>query len=367
MKSINILVIDDEESMCDSCSQVYLKEGYLVDTALDGVNGLQKVRELKPDLVLVDLKMPGISGMEVLEEIRKIDPDIVSIVITGYSTIESAVEAMKKGAYDFLPKPFTPNELRLITKRALERRRLIIETNCLREEKERMKEMFISMVSHQLKSPLVAVQQYFEVILLGIAGEVTEEQRRMLERSKIRIDELIKLIKDWLNFAKIDVNKIADELKPINLAPIIAKVLDLMKTSASQKSITLKMDIPKTLPMVICNEEALEQVFLNLIENGIKYNKEKGCVIVKAKTENGYVAVEVCDTGIGIPEKEIPFICEQFYQIKKNKKTDGTGLGLSIVKRIVKTHSGSIKIKSEIGKGTTFTILLPKEKESKKC
>ncbi len=115
----SILVVDDEETMRDSCCQILRKDGYLVDAAKDGDSGLQKIREIKPDLVLVDLKMPGMSGMELLEKIEDIDPGIISVVITGYATRGSAVEAKKRNAFDFLPKPFTPNQLRIVVKRGL--------------------------------------------------------------------------------------------------------------------------------------------------------------------------------------------------------------------------------------------------------
>jgi len=356
-KETSILIIDDEESLCDSCSQVYVKDGYSVDIARDGVTGLEKVKVLNPDLVLVDLKMPGMSGMEVLEEIKKINPEIVSVVITGYATVDSAVEAMKKGAYDFLPKPFTPDELRVITKRALEKRETLIEVHRL----HKMREGFISMVSHQLRTPLVAVQEYFEVILGGMAGEVTEEQREMLKRSKTRIDELLRLIKDWLNLSKIESNKIVDKLEPISIIPILTKTQELMETLAKQKNITLKMDLPLNLPMVLADEETLEQAFINLMENGIRYNKDGGILEVRAKEENDYVIVEISDTGIGIPKDKLPFIFEHFYIIKCKKTQDvgSTGLGLSIVKKIVDAHSGIIKVTSESGKGSTFKVFLP--------
>ena len=186
-----ILVIDDEESMRDSCSQLLEKDGFLTGTAEDGSVGLEKIKEAKPDLVLIDLKMPGISGMEVLEKIKEIDPNIIPVVITGYSTVESAVEAMKKGAYDFLPKPFTPEELRIIIRRGLERRKLILETESLQKEKKLIEENFITMVSHQLRSPLVAIQQYFEVILAGIVGEVQEKPKEMILRSRNRLEGLL--------------------------------------------------------------------------------------------------------------------------------------------------------------------------------
>jgi DNA-binding NtrC family response regulator len=125
-KKSTILVIDDDESMRDSCTQILTKDGFLAEIAKDGSSGLEKIKETKPDLVLIDLKMPGINGLEVLERTIEMDPNIIAVVITGYATVESAVEAMKKGAYDFLPKPFTPDELRIIIKRGLERRKLIL-------------------------------------------------------------------------------------------------------------------------------------------------------------------------------------------------------------------------------------------------
>ncbi|MFH2049291.1 MAG: hybrid sensor histidine kinase/response regulator [bacterium] len=362
-ENITILIIDDDESMCDACVQTYVKSGYIVDIAGDGVSGMQKVKDINPDLVLVDLKMPGISGMVVLEEIKKIDPEIVTIVITGYASIDSAIESMKKGAYDFLPKPFTPEELRLITKRALEKRRLTIESNRLLQEKNEMREGFISMVSHQLRTPLVAVQQYFEVILGGMAGEVTDEQREMLERSKIRIDQLIYLIKDWLNLSKIDANRIVKKLASINITSIFTNIFNLMQTIAKEKNITLKMDIPENLPTISADEETLEQAFLNLVDNGIKYGKNDGSLVVSAKEKNGYIEVSISDNGIGIPEDKLPFIFEQFYQVEY--KTESAGLGLSIVKKIMDAHSATIKVTSELGKGSTFTVLLPKIKEEK--
>ena len=149
LEKSTILIIDDDDSMLDSCSQVFLKEGYQVATAEDGEMGLVKFKDNHPDLVLVDLKMPGKDGIAVLGELRTIDPECVAIVITGYGTIRSAVEAMKHGAYDFLPKPFTPDELRLIVRRGLEKRRYTQETRNLRREKEMMRNNFISMVSHE--------------------------------------------------------------------------------------------------------------------------------------------------------------------------------------------------------------------------
>jgi DNA-binding NtrC family response regulator len=176
-----VLVIDYEESMRDSCHQALTKEGYRVETAVDGESGLRKVRELSPDIVLVDLKMPRTSGLEVLKEMTAIDPTIVALVITGHATVESAVEAMKAGAYD----------LRIVTKRGLERRRLSVEMEALRKENERMRENFVTGVTHEMRAPLVAVEQYLEVMLEEMAGDVTPKQKEILEHSRKRVEWLL--------------------------------------------------------------------------------------------------------------------------------------------------------------------------------
>jgi FixJ family two-component response regulator len=163
-----ILVIDDDEALQQSVRMILAGEGYLLEAAFGGESGLEKFGQFNPDIVLVDLRMPGLGGLDVLPKLKAMDPDCVAIVITGYATIERAVEAMKWGAYDFLPKPFSPNQLRLIVARGLERRRLVRETVKLRREKEIMRNNFISMVSHELRSPLNAVQQNLMVITGGL-------------------------------------------------------------------------------------------------------------------------------------------------------------------------------------------------------
>ena len=357
-----ILVIDDEETMRNACQQVLGKSGYYTETSADGADGLHKVRELTPDLVLVDLKMPGISGMEVLEKIGKIDSTIISIVITGYATIESAVEAMKRGAYDFLPKPFTPDELRIIIKRGLEKRRLALESLSLRREKERIEKNFISMVSHELRRPLIDVQEYLEVVLGGITGKLTQQQQEMLEKASGQINTLLVLIKDWLDMSRIEAGRMLENLEPLDLSQILHKTVDLLREKIKNKKITLEVNIPAHLSLIKGEKLSIERVFTNLIRNAIDYNREEGKISVKAKEGGGYVVIEVSDTGIGIPQKDIPFIFDEFFRVK-NKKTQhitGSGLGLSIVKKIVEAHRGSIEVRSEPGKGSTFTVFLPK-------
>jgi len=359
-----VLVIDDEESMRDSCSQILTKDGFQTETAEDGSIGLEKTKEIKPDLVLVDLKMPGISGMEVLEKIKEVDPNIISVVITGYATVESAVDAMKIGAYDFLPKPFSPDQLRIIIRRGLERRKLILETESLRQEKKLMEENFITMVSHQLRSPLVAIIQYYEVILGGMAGDVPEKQKEIIQKTKARLEGLLNLITDWLDVARLDSGQIVDNIKPLSAKKIITKVIEDLQPLTQEEKISLELGSCSKNDVVQGDADTLEQVFSNLVINAIRYNRPNGKVTVSITENADYIAIEVQDTGIGMAKEHLPFIFDQFFRVKKgeDQKVKGTGLGLSIAKKIVDAHKGSIQVSSELGKGSNFTVLLPKQK-----
>jgi len=357
-----VLVIDDEESMRDSCGQILAKEGLHAEDAENGHLGLKKIEDIKPDVVLIDLKMPCISGVEVLERAREIDPNIIPIVITGYATVESAVDAMKKGAYDFLPKPFTPEELRIIIRRGLEKRKLIQEAESLKREKKLIEENFITMVSHQMRSPLVAIVQYFEVILAGIVGEVEPKQKEMILKAKDRLEALLDLINDWLNVARMNRGQIVEKFKPLSLKKLISKLIEFMQPIAQENDVNLEFSSLSGSDLVLGDEETLEQVFSNLINNAIKYNKLKGSVKIFIKENKDYVAAKVEDTGIGIAKENLPLIFDQFFRVSRSesKKSKGSGLGLTIAKKIVEAHGGSIQVFSELGKGSTFSVLLPK-------
>ena len=216
-----VLIVDDEEAIRDSCRQVLSKSGYECHTAVDGIEGLHLAHQVDPDVILLDLMMPGIQGLEVLDQVLKSHPNTVCIVITGYATIESAVDAMKRGAFDFLPKPFTPEELRLIVRRGLEQRRLLQETAALREEKERMKQYFITIVTHELRSPLLLVKQYLDLIVSGKMGSIDDTAREMLDGAHGTLIGLLNLIADWLELARINAGDIAGGMAEIDVWPVL--------------------------------------------------------------------------------------------------------------------------------------------------
>jgi len=359
-------VIDDDPVMRLSCFKILDKEDYVVETYEDGEQGLKRIDEQKPDLLVVDLKMPKIGGMEVIARVHEIDPEICIVVITGYATIGTAVEAMKAGAYDFLPKPFTPDELRLIVKRGMERTELTQQSKRLKQEKETLERRFLTFVSHQLQSPLVAVQQFLDVLKhLGDSPNKQALQNEWIDRSLVRIKELIAMVRDWLTISKIESGQFVDCIATVDLHPVITELLQTYSQQARENRITLSSSLPDDLSPVEAHEECLKMLFSNLIVNAIKYNKKNGTVKVTARNEGTNVVVAVADTGIGIPEDKIDMIFEEFYRVKGDatKNISGTGLGLPICKKIVAELGGKIQVDSKVNNGTTFHVYLPQNKD----
>jgi two-component system sensor histidine kinase/response regulator len=355
-----VLIIDDEEIILDSCTEILADGECEVATAKDGNSGLKLVPEFQPDLVFVDLKMPGISGLEVLEQIHGTDPTIVTIVITGYATVSSAVEAMKHGAYDFLPKPFTPDEFRLITRRGMEKRKLVLDTIALRREKELLRENFGAIVSHELKSPLGAVQQNLYALVEELSDTVTEDQKRRLERMKARLADLVELIHTWLRAISVDIETIKENFEPVSVASVISQAVESIEPHAVRKAIEIETSLEEPLRHVYGDEGTLTEALVNLGNNAVKYSHMGSKVLIKAQEEDGHVVISVSDTGVGIPEEDLPFIFDDFYRAESGRAAaGGAGLGLAICRRIVETHDGSITAESELGKGSTFVIRLP--------
>ena len=355
-----ILVIDDEEIVRESCLRILQKQDYQVKTAPDGSSGLDLLKEYQPDLVLVDLKMPGMSGFEVLEEIYALDATIVTIVITGFATVNSAVEAMKKGTYDFIPKPFNPDELRLIIRRGLERRKLVLETIALRNEKEMLREHFAAIVSHELKSPLGAVQQNLYALVEDLESVLSESQKEKMGRLQKRIQDLVELINTWLRLISVDISTIQENFKLVSPNDIIKKALETVDPQAVRKDISISEKEVEPLPQISGDEGTLTEAVINLLTNAIKYSQMGSEISISCQQNPANVQISVSDNGVGIADEDINFIFGDFYRGKNLPEGErSSGVGLSITKRIIEAHHGSIDVDSELGKGSVFTIKLP--------
>ncbi|MDI6766097.1 MAG: hybrid sensor histidine kinase/response regulator [Bacteroidota bacterium] len=355
-----ILIIDDEEVVLESCTEILATSNYQLATAMNGDKGLKLMKDFQPDLIFLDLKMPGISGFEVLEQICAYDPTLVTVVITGYATIHSAVEAMKKGAYDFLPKPFTPEELRLITRRGLEKRRLVLDTIALKKEKEMLREHFATIVSHELKAPLNAVQQNLFALSAELSDKLTDDQNQLMNRMKIRIDDLLKLIHTWLRVFTVDIEKIKENFTKISLKDIITKAIESVQPHATRKDISILTSGKEVQSYIHGDEVTLVEALVNILNNAIKFSRLQSKILVSTETKDDEILISINDSGVGISKEDLPFIFGYYYIGRSSQTSErGSGIGLAITKRIIEAHDGSISVDSELGKGSIFTILLP--------
>ena len=357
-----ILIIDDEEALRDGCSQVLEKAGYAVLTAEQGIEGIKLAREHLPDMAFIDLKMPNISGMEIIEILSRDIPDIVLVMITGFATIVSAVEAMQKGAYDYLPKPFNPDQLRALAKRGLEHRNLKIETKRLRVEKDLMERNFITFVSHEMRSPLVVIRQYIEA-LNEIAGDrFDKDVKEIIERCRKRIQNLEELVEHWLDISRIEDGTFAQQKVSLSLDSIISRSVEEMIPVCRKRGISLETNIPQKLPQITGDAESLVRVFTNIIGNATKYTPEGGKITVTCQHDEIYINVSIADTGMGIPPDKLSLIFEPFFRCGgKNEKHSGSGLGLTFCKKIMESHKGCIAVSSKEGEGTTFVLTFPSQ------
>jgi two-component system sensor histidine kinase/response regulator len=359
-----ILIIDDEEIVLDSCLQILENGEFEILTAENGTLGLTLLEEFRPDLTFVDLKMPGISGFEVLEKIQEIDPTIVTIVITGFATISSAVEAMQRGAFDFLPKPFTPDELRLITRRGLEKRKLVLETLALRREKELLREHFAAIVSHELKSPLAAVQQYLYSLSGELSDQMSEDQLRRFERIQSRIDDLMKLIHTWLRAITVDIESIRDNFQSTSISTVISKAVESVEPHAMRKDISIHTTVEDDIYLIVGDEVTLVEAVVNIVGNAVKYSPTGSCVEITANNIDNQIVISIRDEGIGITKEDLPFIFEDFYTSTSDQQIErGSGVGLALTRRILEAHDGTIAVETELGKGSTFELYLPAIKD----
>jgi signal transduction histidine kinase len=371
----HILVIDDELGMRVGCSRALESEGYYVDTAENGEEGLQKLESNGFELILLDVMMPGIGGLEMLERISVIDPNLVCVVITGYATVELAVQAIKQGAYDFIAKPFDSDTLLLTVEQGMEKRALSLQAQRLAELEaeakelarqktelerlDRMKSTFTLTVAHELRAPVAAIQSYLRLILDGYIAP--EKQMQYLERAEQRARAQLELVNDLLDLARLQDPDIRVETALVQVDQALQDVLGEMAAQADERKIMVESAISPDLPPIRMNARHAKQLWTNLISNAIKYSNEGGTVRISLDLQDQHLVGVVADQGIGIAEDEIALVFEEFYRSKASKKHTqmGTGLGLSIVRRILDSYGGKIEVTSKEGQGSTFTFTLP--------
>lgn len=364
-----ILIVDDETGMREGCRRALAPSGYSVDTAASITSARDLIRDEGYDLYLLDVMLPDGSGLDLIEPILEQDPNAICIIITGFGSIEMAVEAVRSGAYNFLSKPFTSEQLLIAVAQGLERRRLkaveqeaedLARAKAELERLDEVKSRLMLKVAHELRAPVAAVQSYINLILAGYVAQ--EEVKPTLGRVQVRLQELLDLIADLLELARLkEPGKLSRvEVKPQDMAETLREVCELLGEQAAEKGQKLQVNI-EDIPEVTANREHLRQIWINLISNAIKYTPEGGSVTVTLRPGDECLIGTVADTGIGIAKDEIPHIFDEFYRSEKAKSSGeiGTGLGLAIVKQLMDAYGGEIKVCSEPGQGTCFSFTLP--------
>ncbi len=370
MDTLRVLVCDDEAGMRlgveralrhftvrvpDVDGEVH----FTVEQAESAEQALEIIEAGAPEILLLDLKLPGMSGIELLERISPRHLDMLVIMISAYASIDVAVRATKQGAYNFLAKPFTPSELKDSLRQAAEHLIVARQARKLAQEKRRVRFEFISVVAHELKAPINAIEGYLKIMATHAAGDDPAVYDRMAERSITRIHGMRKMIEDLLDMTRIESGQKKREITTVDVCEVAHLAMETMMPDASERNITLEFRGPDSLPMSADRGE-LEIILNNLVSNAVKYNRDGGRVEVVVKNLDERVQIAVSDTGFGIAPDDAKKLCNDFVRLKndRTKGVLGSGLGLSIVKKLALMYGGDVGIDSEVDKGSTFTVEL---------
>ncbi len=367
-----VLVIDDEMGPRESL-RMLLKPSYQVHTADSVERGLELLSEKKPDAIVMDIRMPGITGIEGLRRIRQIDPHLSVIMLTGFGALETAKEALRLGANDYISKPFDAREMREVISRNVERTRLhrtsenaaseIKELNnrLLQElaQKERLASLGQASAEfvHDIGNPLTIVWGYVQLLAKKLEESGNANGGGSNKEIEI-IEQNVRLCRDLLTMWQSYGSSDAAPHKVVSISEIVAEVVKSVEAMAKENGVALKCDLTDDVCSVTGDPVQITRAIQNVIINAIQASIEtKGTIEVSCIRKDFYVDVRIADNGHGIQPEQISKIFDPYFTTKQGKS--GTGLGLYITKKVIEDHSGSIKVDSTPGVGTTITIRLP--------
>lgn len=374
MAVLKVLVIDDEPGIRSGVSRIlnnfsvtypFMDEDYKfsVAEASTGEDGIAIIEKEKPDIILLDNKLPGMQGTEVLEYLRKNNFDIMVAMITSYASLDVAVKATRDGATDFIPKPFTPQELKSSMENIAKQLYLKRITHKLNQEGKKVRYQFLSVLSHELKAPLNAIEGYLRMMQEKHMGDRIDDYAIPIDRSLHRIQGMRNLIKDLLDFTKIRLERREEKIVPVNLAEAAADSIATVQPYAIQTEVQINL-VKKSDTVLMADPDDISIILNNLVSNAVKYNVKGGKVDIIVDSTDDEAIVMFCDTGIGIRPEDMENLFTEFVRIKRDETKDitGSGLGLSIVKKVTDLYKGTIHVESTPGKGTIFTVRLPRKK-----
>jgi ribose transport system substrate-binding protein len=366
-----ILLVDDDPLILHILSNILSDNQYKVETAESGKQALTIIDD-SFHLLLSDFEMPEMNGLELIEAVRKSDNDIPIIILTGNQEISVALNALKLGANEYVIKDENITETVLTAlSNALERKMLLDQNTRLinnlmkakndAERANNAKSDFLAKMSHDLKTPLNAILGFAQLTIKESDEPLGEDAMYNLQQINKAGHHLLELINDILDLSAIEAGKLKVVIEKIDLISVIQESLVLIRPAADKHDIEI-IDETKDHEslLVLADSLRLKQVLLNLLSNGIKYNSLKGSLTLSLTTEGNQVRLNVRDTGLGIPEEKMKTLFEKFNRLgAENTNIEGTGIGLNICLNLIQLMNGRLKVESEVGKGSCFSITLP--------
>ena len=365
-KPDRILVVDDSPDNVFLIQAILEEEGYKISTAADGRSALAQLEEELPDLVLLDVMMPGMDGYEVTQRIRAMTslPFIPILLITAYDQ-PSVAQGLDTGADDFIRKPVEVDEL-LARVRALLRLKHSVDE---RDAIARQREDFVSRLTHDLRTPLIAADRMLNLMLQGALGELSPTMLEAISTMTRSNQNLLTMANTLLEVYRYEAGRKTLSFSPVDLRDLLKEIIEELSPLANDKKLSLSLELFENNSnhreqfTVAGDRLELHRVFTNIIGNAIKFT-DTGSIDVRLNSANTSpnsgrreVTIEIQDTGPGIPKEEQAWLFERFRQGRH--KHSGSGLGLHLSQRIVEAHQGTIQVKSEVGQGSLFVISLP--------
>lgn len=369
-EKLKVIVCDDEAKMCSAIKIILdafrpevpalgVEAEFEVRLAATGEELLSQMAADPADLILLDYKLPGLSGMDILRRFSEEKCDASVIIMTAYANIETAIQATRLGAFDFLAKPCTPEELRYTVKKTAHHIIVSRHARKLAQEKRQIRFQFISVLAHELKAPINTFDAYLDVMRSTVLGKNMDAYADIIAKCSARTDGMRKLIADLLDLTRIESGQFKRKPASLDLAKALAAAAEGVAAEAARRKI--KLDIEPGGLLVEADSSELEIILNNLFTNAVKYNKDNGLVRVSAAEAGGKVRVCVEDTGIGLEKKDAARLFSEFVRIKTSATIHipGSGLGLAIARKLALQAGGDIEVASEPGKGSRFTLSLP--------
>jgi two-component system, sensor histidine kinase and response regulator len=358
-----VLTVDDSSLIRAALRGIFSEAGIAVEEAKNGTEALERIQEVgRFDLILLDLIMPDIGGLEVLTQIRTISSDVVVVMLTSSDDMKSAIRAIREGADGYLQK----GDMLISGDRreffyALEQASNYRNGLIAQRQLEQLKLDLYSMVTHDLRNPASVIGLSMELFLEGTLGELSTDQRAQIQIADEAAQKILNLVTDYLDYAKIDAGYFKLESAPLELNDVVYSCVRQARVLLEAKGQHLHFEPGEIIPLE-GDEARVKQVMDNLLSNASKYTPEGGTITVSVGKYGNHIRIKIQDTGRGIPPELLPRLFGKYQRLPgENRRTQGTGLGLVICKTIIEAHGGRIWAESQgiVGKGSSFIVELP--------